>query len=141
MFQIRALSGRTNVPARTIRFYEAIGLLAPARRSANGYRLYDGQDAERLSFIRSARTLNFSLTEIAQILAVRDRHQPPCQHVMELIQAHLDEVEVRMRELQKLKRDLAALYQAGQDLPEDVQMRACVCHLIRERVAGGAKGK
>jgi DNA-binding transcriptional MerR regulator len=141
MFPISELSNRTNVPARTIRYYEEIGLLAPARRSANGYRLYDGQDAERLGFIHSARTLDFSLTEIAQILAVRDRHEPPCQHVMDLIRAHLDEVEIRLRELQKLKRDLAALYQAGQELPEDVQMRACVCHLIRVRVSGGAKGK
>jgi DNA-binding transcriptional MerR regulator len=141
MFQIRELSDRANVPAKTIRYYEAIGLLAPARRSANGYRLYDRQDAERLSFIRSARTLDFSLSEIARILAVRDRHQPPCQHVMELIQTHMDEVEIRLRELQKLKRDLTALYQAGQDLPEDVQMSSCVCQLIRVRVSGGAKGK
>jgi DNA-binding transcriptional MerR regulator len=141
MFQIRELSDRTNMPARTIRYYEGIGLLALARRGANGYRLYDRQDAERLSFSRSARTLSFSLTEIARILAVRDRHAPPCQHVMDLIRAHMDEVEIRMRELQGLKRDLAALYQAGQDLPDDVQMRACVCHLIRVRVSGGAKGK
>src|SRR5258707_15128750 len=116
-----------------------MGRLAPAGRSANGYRLYDGKDAERLGFIYSARTLDFSLTEIAQILAVRERHEPPCQHVMDLISAHLDEVEIRLRELQKLKRDLAALYQAGQDLPEDVQMRACVCHLIQ--VSGGGKEK
>ncbi len=115
--------------------------LAPARRSANGYRQYDGKDTERLGFIRNARTLGFSLTEIAQILAVHDRHEPPCQHVMDLIRVHMDEVEIRMRELLKLKRDLAALYQAGQDLPEDVQMRSCVCHLIRVRVSGGAKGK
>ncbi len=107
----------------------------------HGYRQYDGKDTERLGFIRSARTLGFSLTEIAQILAVHDRHEPPCQHVMDLIRVHMDEVEIRMRELLKLKRDLAALYQAGQDLPEDVQMRSCVCHLIRVRVSGGAKGQ
>jgi DNA-binding transcriptional MerR regulator len=139
-FQIKELSGRTNVPAKTIRYYEAMGLLAPARRSSNGYRVYDEKDAERLAFIRSARTLNFSLAEIAKILAVRDRHEPPCQHVLDLIRVHLDEVEVRIHELQKLKRDLAALYQAGQDLPEDVLMGACVCHLIRVRVSAGAKG-
>jgi len=139
MFPIRELSHRTNVPAKTIRYYEEIGLLAPARRSANGYRRYDEKDAERLGFIYSARTLDFSVTKIAQILAVRDRHEPPCQHVMDLIRAHMDEVEVRLRELQKLKRDLAALYQAGQDLPQDVQMRACVCHLIRVGVSGGSK--
>src|SRR5258708_21959848 len=103
MFPISELSNQTSVPARTIRYYEAIGLLAPARRSANGYRLYDGKDAERLGFIRSARTLDFSLTEIAQILAVRDRQEPPGQHVIELIRAHIEQVEIRMPELQKLK--------------------------------------
>jgi len=139
MFPIRELSDRTNVPARTIRYYEAIGLLAPARRGPNGYRLYDGQDVERLGFIRSARTLDFSLVEIAQILAVRDRQQPPCQHVLDLVRAHLDEVELRLRELQALKRELAAIEQAGQDLPEDVQMQACVCHLIRVRISGDVK--
>jgi DNA-binding transcriptional MerR regulator len=141
MYQIRELSRRTTVPARTIRYYEDIGLMPPARRSSNGYRLYDGQDAERLGFIRSARTLNFSLAEIAQILAVRDRHEPPCQHVMDLIRAHRHEVEIRIRELQQLKRDLTAIDQAGQDLPDDVQMRACVCHLIRVRVSAVKKGK
>src|SRR5260370_33001445 len=98
MFPISELSNQTSVPARTIRYYEEFGLLAPARRSANGYRLYDGKDAERLGFIRSARTLDFSLTEIAQILPVRDRHERPCQHVMDLTHAHLDRAESRVRE-------------------------------------------
>ena len=141
MYPIRELSRQTNVPARTIRYYEGIGLLAPARRGGNGYRLYDATDAERLGFIRSARTLNFSLAEIAQILAVRDRYDPPCQHVMDLIRAHMDDVEIRIRELQELKHELGAIHQAGQGLPEDVQMRSCVCHLIQVRVSGGTKGK
>ena len=69
MFQIRELSGRTNVPARTIRYYEDIGLLAPARRSANGYRLYDGKDAERLGFIRSARSRGLSTRAFSMEMA------------------------------------------------------------------------
>ncbi len=55
MFQIGDLSERTGVPAKTIRFYEDIGLVAPASRAENGYRLYDQNDAERLRFIKSAR--------------------------------------------------------------------------------------
>jgi len=52
MFQIGELSQHADVPEKTIRYYEEIGLLPPARRSANGYRLYDEADVERLRFIR-----------------------------------------------------------------------------------------
>lgn len=131
MFQIGELSERTGVPARTIRYYEEIGLLPPARRDDNRYRLYDQREVERLRFIRSARALNFSLQEIAQVLAARDRHEPPCNHVMDIIQSHIDDIEIRIRELEALKRDLADLHEAGQGLPEDIRMRACVCHLIQ----------
>ena len=138
MFQIGELSDQTGVPAKTIRYYEDIGLLSPASRGENRYRLYDQKDAERLRFIRSARALDFSLQEIAQILAARDRHEPPCGHVIELIQSHIDEIETRIRELEQLQRDLTGLYKAGLELPEDIHMRSCVCHLIQ--ISGGKKG-
>jgi DNA-binding transcriptional MerR regulator len=138
MLQIGELSNQTGVPAKTIRYYENIGLLSPASRGENRYRLYNQKDTERLRFIRSARALDFSLQEIAQILAARDRNEPPCSHVMDLIQSHIDEIEIRIRELEKVKRDLTSLYAAGQDLPEDVHMRSCVCHLIQ--ISGSKKG-
>ena len=139
MFQIGELSKHADVPEKTIRYYEEIGLLPPARRSANSYRVYDEADVERLRFIRSARALDFTLQEIAPILAARDRREPPCGHVMELLHDHIGEIETRIDELEQLKRDLTALYEAGRGLPEDVQMRSCVCHLIR--ISGGKKGK
>ena len=139
MFQIGELSKHADVPEKTIRYYEEIGLLPPARRSANSYRIYDEADVERLRFIRSARALDFALQEIAQILAARDRREPPCGHVMELLQDHIDDIETRIHELEQLKRDLTTLYEAGRGLPEDVQMRSCVCHLIQ--VSGKEKGK
>lgn len=137
MIQIGELSDRTGVPAKTIRYYEGIGLLSPTSRSENRYRLYDQKDAERLRFIKSARALDFSLQEIAQILAARDRHEPPCGHVMELIHSHIDEVERRIQELEALRSELTNLYEAGQGLPEDIHMRSCVCHLIQ--VSGSRK--
>jgi DNA-binding transcriptional MerR regulator len=131
MLQIGELSHQTGVPARTIRYYERIGLLAPASRGENRYRLYAAKDAERLRFIRGARALDFSLQEIAQILAARDRNEPPCRHVMSLIQSHIDAIEARIRELEQVKRDLTSLSTTGRGLPEDIQMRSCVCHLIQ----------
>ena len=131
MFTISKLSTKTGVQRETIRYYERIGLIPKPGRQANGYRLYGEADLERLNFIRSARALDFTLQEIAQILAARDRQEPPCKHVLDLIQSHVGDIEKRIRELEQLKEDLVSLYAAGQALPEDVQMRSCVCQLIQ----------
>jgi DNA-binding transcriptional MerR regulator len=131
MFQIKELSVRTGVPAKTIRYYEEIGLLPPSRRADNGFRLYDDTDVERLRFIGRARALDFALDEIAEILAFRERNQPPCRYVMDLMHDQIDHISVRIRDLEQLRDELASLYQAGQHLPEDVSMRTCVCHLIQ----------
>ena len=131
MFQIKELSKQADVPEKTIRYYEEIGLLPSARRSANGYRLYDEADVERLGFIRRARALDIGLDEITEILAFRERNEPPCKYVMELMHEQIDKVEERIRNLQQVRDELKALHEAGQQLPEDVQMRSCVCHLIR----------
>lgn len=131
MFRIGKLSDQTSVPVKTIRYYEDIGLLTPAKRSKNRYRQYDQKDVERLRFVKSARALGFSLPEIARILVVRDRSEPPCGHVMELIRNHIADIETRIRELEQLRDELMRLHEAGQHLPHDVQMRSCVCHLIQ----------
>ena len=138
MFQIGELSQHADVPEKTIRYYEEIGLLPPARRSGNGYRLYDDADVERLRFIRRVRALDIGLDEIAEILAFRERNEPPCKYVMALMQEQIGKVEERIRSLQQIRDELEGLYEAGQDLPEDVQMRSCVCHLIQ--ISGREKG-
>src|SRR5262249_21310563 len=124
------LSKCADVPEKTIRYYEEIGLLPPARRSANGYRIYDAADVERLRFIRRAGALDIALDEIAEILAFRERQEPPCKYVMEVMHEQIDKVEERIRNLQQIRDELRALYEAGLQLPEDIQMRECVCHLL-----------
>lgn len=142
MMQIKEMSERSGVPVKTIRYYEQIGLLPPAQRSPNGYRLYEETDVDRLRFIKNARALGFHLIEIAQILSVQDRNEPPCSHVMHTLQQHLDEISIRIRELEDLRGELATLYEAGKGLPQDVQMRKCVCHLIQlSDVKGENDGK
>ena len=131
MYQIGKLSAQADVPEKTIRYYEEIGLLPVARRSENGYRLYDDTDVERLRFVRRARALEFALNEIAEILAFRDRNEPPCRYVMDVMREQIDIVRERIRSLEQIRNELQMLYGAGQHLPEDVQMRTCVCHLIK----------
>lgn len=130
MFQIGELSARAGVPEKTIRYYEEIHLLPPARRGENGYRLYDDTDVERLRFVRRARELDFALDDIAEILAFRDRGEPPCRYVMTLMREQIDLIQERIRSLEQMRDELRMLHEAGRHLPEDIQMRTCVCHLI-----------
>lgn len=133
MYQIGELSERTGVIRETIRYYERIGLLPEPERADNGYRLYDESDVERLRFIQRARSLDFTLDDIAEILAFRDRNEPPCTFVLNLISDQIETIEAHIRDLISLRDELTDLYEAGRQLPEDVRMEACVCHLIKQR--------
>ena len=131
MFTIGTLSKKTGVSTETIRYYERIGLIPQPQRADNGYRIYAEEDSERLSFIRRARALDIALNEIEEILAFRERNEPPCSHVMRVMERRIEEIESRIRDLQRMRDEIQYLYEAGKQLPEDVQMKACVCHLIQ----------
>ncbi len=130
MFQIGELSAQTGISSKAIRYYEEIRLLPPAKRADNDYRIYDEQDVERLGFIQRARSLDFALEDIAEILDFRDRAEPPCSYVMDLMRRQIDEISTRIRNLERMRNELSTLHEAGLQLPEDIQMRSCVCHLI-----------
>jgi MerR family copper efflux transcriptional regulator len=71
---IGEVASRSGMPPKTIRFYEEIGLIAPANRLGNGYRAYTPQEVETLRFIHKARNLGFTLKEIEALLKLyRDR--------------------------------------------------------------------
>ena len=130
MLQIGELSKRTGILSTTIRYYEQINLLPQPKRAESGYRIYDEADVERLQFIKRARALDFALDEIAEILAFRERYEPPCRYVMNVMRERIDRIQEQIRALERLGAELSTLYEAGQHLPEDVLMRDCVCHLI-----------
>jgi len=69
---ISEVAERTGLPASTIRYYESAGLIAPAERGANGYRLYGDAEVERLSFIAGAKRLNLGLADVRQLVAARE---------------------------------------------------------------------
>lgn len=72
-FRIKKLARQTGGNKPTIRYYEEIGVLPPANRANNGYRAYSEQDLERMWFVSRARSLDFSLEEIGEILSFRER--------------------------------------------------------------------
>ena len=134
--QIKELAEKAGLSPKTIRYYEQIGVLPPPKRLPNGYRDYDETDLERLRFVVGARHLNFSLDDIGEILAMRDRRESPCGVVLALIQQKAAEISRRIAELQALEVELRQLYRLGLTFPvDDVEGKHCVCHLVTEQAA------
>lgn len=133
MLKIGELSEITDVSTQTIRYYERVGVLPEPERAENGYRRYDQTDVARLRFVRSARALDFSLDDIEEILDLRDQGTAPCSYVMGLMDERISVIDDRIRELERLRDELTRLHQAGIQMPEDVRMKECVCHLIETR--------
>jgi MerR family copper efflux transcriptional regulator len=99
---------RAGLTAPTIRYYESIGLLAPAPRSATGYRRYSDTTLEELRFIKKAQSLGFSLEEIGEILKLSRAGDTPCSHVLDLTRRHLKAVEERIQQLTRFRDQLGA---------------------------------
>jgi len=117
--RIGELASRVGVNPKTVRYYEGIGLLPPAEREPSGYRDYDGQDVDRLRFIRTAQRLGLSLGEIAEILAFRERAERPCDYVLEVLDRQVADLDRRMAEMAELRGELTALKARADDLPID----------------------
>ena len=98
----------TGVAAKTIRFYEAAGVLAAPCRTGAGYRQYSEDGVQQLLFIRRARALGLSLRDLKTLMAALDGGVPgPVRpRVRELVRAHRSAVQVQIRELRQLERQL-----------------------------------
>jgi DNA-binding transcriptional MerR regulator len=131
--RIGVLAGAAGCSPKTIRFYEDRGLLPAPPRTPGGYRDYPDHAVDRLMFIRDAQAAGLSLTEIGDVLAVRDAGQPPCVHVSGLIAAHLAQVEARIAELRATRLVLRELFQrAASTDPHDCTDRD-ICRIITHR--------
>jgi DNA-binding transcriptional MerR regulator len=131
--EIRKVVEKTGVPAKTIRYYEEINLLPSPARKRNGYRNYTEVDVERLKLVAGARRLDLSLAEIQEILDMRDRQEPPCNRLLELIAQKREEIQSRINQLRQMDSELIGLYDLGMSFPkDDVEGKHCVCHLVSE---------
>jgi MerR family Zn(II)-responsive transcriptional regulator of zntA len=129
MYRIKQFSQKTGISPEAIRYYERRGILPAPTHALNGYRAYTEDDIERLNFVRRARQLDFSLDNIAEILAFRDRHTPPCSYVLDLIESKIAEVQARIRELEQLRDELTILRQAGQRLQQNTSDQS-ICQIL-----------
>ena len=105
------LARETGTKVETVRFYEKAGLLPAPSRTEGNYRSYDSTHAERLRFIRNCRTLDMAHDEIRTLLALVDKSHDNCGPVNSLLDDHINHVDVRIAELQRLRQQLAALRQ------------------------------
>jgi MerR family mercuric resistance operon transcriptional regulator len=105
--QIGELSRRTGCNIETIRYYERIGLLPAPARSAARYRVYGTGDVRRLTFIRRARELGFTLDAVRALLGLSGDGSAACPEVRELAANHLAEVRAKIADLQAMEHVLA----------------------------------
>lgn len=106
--KIGEIASQTGVAVETLRFYERSGLLDPPRRTPSGYRLYSAEAIERLSFIKRAQMLGFTLDEIKQIIQERRAGQSPCARVRDVVRNRLRDLDERMAEMRRYRKELAA---------------------------------
>lgn len=106
---IGQVATRSRVPAKTIRYYEQIGLLPEPARGGNGYRRYTDRSVETLRFVKRARDLGFSVEEVQDLLTLwQDAHRTSAE-VKALAEAHIRQVEEKIVALEGLRGTLRTL--------------------------------
>lgn len=106
--KIGDVSKRSGIGVEALRFYEKSGLLEKPSRTMSGYRVYDADVLERLAFIKQSQALGFSLDEIKRIIEDARTGKSPCLEVREIVSRRLQELDERMREMRRYRKELAA---------------------------------
>ncbi len=132
LIKIGEVAKQTHLAVGTIRYYESLGLIAATMRSESGYRYYNRSAIDQLQFIKKAQHLNFSLTEIHQLLNIRDRGQAPCGRVRQLLQEKIGNLAEQIEHLTSLKTELETYQQRWQTRDIDTVNQEKICPLIEE---------
>lgn len=116
---ISQVAERAGLPAKTIRYYEEIGLIRPLR-GANGYRAFRESDLHKLSFLGRARGLGFTIDECRKLLALYEDRERASADVKALAEAHLRDMEGKIAELRAMQATLRDLVDscAGDHRPD-----------------------
>jgi DNA-binding transcriptional MerR regulator len=117
---IGELARRTDTKVETIRFYEKTGLLPEPGRTSGNYRAYGAEHLNRLSFVRRARGLGFSIEQIRVLLALADDKNQPCEEIDVIAVKHLEYIDRKIKDLCALRREI------------DNMIRQCKCGTVAE---------
>ena len=109
----------SGLPVKTIRYYDDIGLVSPARRD-NGYRAYDDKDVKKLQFLKRARHLGFSIDDCRELLSLYEDTSRASADVKEIAETHLGAIDLRIEHLKSLRDVLSHLVQTchGDERPD-----------------------
>lgn len=118
--QIGDAASATGVSAKMIRHYESVGLFPQAARTDSGYRQYSDKEISTLRFIRQSRDLGFSIEQIRELLGLWQNRKRPSRQVKALAQAHIEELDEKLNEIQTMKATLEHLVHCchGDDRPD-----------------------
>ncbi len=126
MLTIGNVARCVGVRPSALRYYEAQGILRPAARRPNGYRVYTNHAVKMLSFVKRAQSLGITLKEIKPLLNLASQGEQPCSHVKQLTRNHLREIEDKIRELQALRNELRTLLRRKTGRPH----KGAICPMI-----------
>lgn len=104
--KIGQVAQRTGLKVETVRFYEAEGLIDAADRTAGNYRLYGQAHLERLSFIKRARDLGFSLDQVRDLMRLADDPRGSCAEVDTIVAQHIAAIDRKLADLAELRREV-----------------------------------
>ncbi|THH35375.1 MerR family transcriptional regulator [Aliishimia ponticola] len=136
MFSIGELSRRTKVKVPTIRYYEEMGLLPKAARTSGNQRRYDTAGLERLSFIRHARDLGFSIEAISSLIELQEHPDRSCETAAVIARSQLAEVRAKIKRLKTLEKELSRISKGcnGAGVSEDCYVLASLAdHTLCDR--------
>jgi len=110
---------RTGLPAKTIRYYEDIGLIKPLRDD-NGYRRFRDQDVHKLNFLGRARALGFTIEDCRTLMALYEDETRASADVKKVARAHMAQIEAKIADLNAMRDTLGHLIDAcaGDDRPD-----------------------
>ena len=127
--RIGEVAKASGVGVEALRFYERNGLLGRPGRTQSGYRVYDTSVLTRLDFIKRAQILGFSLQEIKKIIEDKEAGRSPCREVREIVRHRLDELDEKLKEMRRYRKELGAALASWEETGE---LDGHICGLIED---------
>jgi MerR family transcriptional regulator, copper efflux regulator len=123
--KIGELSTRSQVPIKTIRYYEEIGLLLMPDRTEGHFRLFPSETIQRLLFIKRLQMLGLSLQEVKDCLALFDRGELPCAELRVKLERHIEAIDQQIQEMTALRQQLCDTLQDWDETPQAQENIIC----------------
>ncbi|MFV2064101.1 MAG: MerR family transcriptional regulator [Chloroflexota bacterium] len=130
--RIGELAHEAGITAKTVRYYEGIGLMNEPPREASGYRRYGPTDLSRLRFIVAAKQMGLSLNEIHDVIDVSGPHAVSCGHVLAMLEARRDRIEEWMRRAEEVHAELVRTIQASKRRLRDSASPEDACPILEQ---------